>query len=1377
MSRRLRIIAITAASVVVGLPLLIVAVVLLIGNIDGGRRFIERTTDQVTDGKVHLEGLAGRFPDRLRLAQLTLRDRQGVWLQAQELQLNTSPLDLLSREGRINLLHAGRLTVPRAPDYGPTPSPKNSSGGMWLRELRVDRLDVQRLELGAPLTGDPVAVKIQASARLYSLQQLWAQLSAQRLDSVPSVYQAAVQIDAEQLNVQLDVQEDAGGPLTHLAQVPQLGALDVHLHLEGPREAVQTKLDLHAGVLVASVKGSVNLKAGAADLAVNLDSPAIAPMFGVSWQRLALHGAWHGTLSAPTTTGRLEATAISAPDVHARSVTADLRGESDKLLLDARVDGFKLDTPVLEMPDSKPIELHAQARLGQKAKPIDFDLTNALVNIRGHWNLSTIDGQAVAEVADITPFVAMGGLSLNGRGVLNIKFSATKNLGRLETSADLDVRGGMAPLAQLLQPHAKAQSTLLFRRSGLEFDNTRVDAGGTHGSMSGNILYGGPLALSWRATLATLGVMSPQLAGNLSGAGDIKGQSPNLTLDADIGGQLSVRGSPTGPLHLLLHARDVPQHTQGTVDLSGTLDGAPLKLLAQAEAAKDGGVSGRIERGDWKSLHAEGSMHVDAQGERPEGRLELRMPQLADLDRLLGVPLQGAVDASVLFDARGSAHSRAHVTVDAKDMGVPAQHIQQLQVRGYIDSPTTQPNLALRIEATTQLSERGTHLNLDARGPMTKLDLHADASLDAVGDGEGIIDAPVKLEAAATFDADQSALRLTAVRVDYRKQNLRLLAPSVIHFGDGLSVDELRLGSADAELNVAGRLTPGLDLHASVSNVTSAQLHALLPNLEVDGRVDAQADLRGTLAKTTGQVEMHAAGLRAGSGAARGLPATNIDLKAQLGEDTAQVDLQMHAGNGLDLTVNGQAPMNPTATMALKASGAFDLDVLNPILEAGGQRAQGKARIDAQLDGTPQSPQARGSLVLANVNVQDYSRGFRLTDINATLSGNGDSLQLQEFTAKAGSGTITAGGTIKFADHAWPVDMKLSAHEAQPLASDLLTANITADLTLTGDMLTKLNAAGTVHVNRAVINIPNAFPPDVPTLNVVRAGQKPPPPPKPSKLVIALDYKVSAPRAVFVRGRGIDAELGGDLRVNGTASDVNVSGRFDMHQGTINLGGTTLTFDPESNVSFNGSGVNKKIDPSLYFVAKQDTGQVASAELYVTGFADAPVITLKSNPEGEPQDQIMSQLLFGTNAVATLSPLQLAQIGAALVTLGGIGGSGGFNPINTIQRKLGLDRLSIGGGGGGASAGGAGSPNALGTAPGQSDANAATIEAGRYISSRVYVGAKQSTLGPTQAQVQIDLTKKLKIQATLGNGGGSVQGATPQNDPGSNAGIAYQFEY
>jgi translocation and assembly module TamB len=192
--------------------------------------------------------------------------------------------------------------------------------------------------------------------------------------------------------------------------------------------------------------------------------------------------------------------------------------------------------------------------------------------------------------------------------------------------------------------------------------------------------------------------------------------------------------------------------------------------------------------------------------------------------------------------------------------------------------------------------------------------------------------------------------------------------------------------------------------------------------------------------------------------------------------------------------------------------------------------------------------------------------------------------------------------------------------------------------------------------------------------------------------------------------------------------------------------------------------VRKKIDPTLDFTSVT-TSAGGTATLNVGGYADAPVITLSSTPE-MPQDEILSRLLFGVS-VTQLTPLQLAQIGAALATMGGVGGGGHFNPINAVQRKLGLDRLNIGGG---SSTSGA----ASGT-PGETS-NAATIEAGRYVTRRVYIGAKQSTNGTTQAQVQVDLTKSLKLQTTLGTGG-TVQGATPQNDPGSSVGLSYQFEY
>ncbi len=103
--------------------------------------------------------------------------------------------------------------------------------------------------------------------------------------------------------------------------------------------------------------------------------------------------------------------------------------------------------------------------------------------------------------------------------------------------------------------------------------------------------------------------------------------------------------------------------------------------------------------------------------------------------------------------------------------------------------------------------------------------------------------------------------------------------------------------------------------------------------------------------------------------------------------------------------------------------------------------------------------------------------------------------------------------------------------------------------------------------------------------------------------------------------------------------------------------------------------------------------------------------------------------------------------------------------MEKIQKSLGLDRLTVSGA---SSAGAPGSP---------AKDNGASIEAGRYVSSRVFVGVKESTTGNTQLGVDVDLAKRLKLQAKLGNGTNSAQGTTPENDPGSSIGIAYQWEY
>jgi translocation and assembly module TamB len=299
--------------------------------------------------------------------------------------------------------------------------------------------------------------------------------------------------------------------------------------------------------------------------------------------------------------------------------------------------------------------------------------------------------------------------------------------------------------------------------------------------------------------------------------------------------------------------------------------------------------------------------------------------------------------------------------------------------------------------------------------------------------------------------------------------------------------------------------------------------------------------------------------------------------------------------------------------------------------------------------------------------------------------------------------------------------------------------------------------SGNLQVNRAEIGIPNALPPQVAVLDVRRPGQAPPPPPE-RQLVIGLDLTLHAPREIRVQGRGLNAELGGNLHITGTTANPVISGGFNMIRGTFALASTRLDFT-RGRVSFTGTGLAGKLDPTLDFTAQASVAD-STVTLHITGLADSPQFELSSTP-ALPQDEILARLLFGESA-SQLSALQIAQIGAALASLSGVGGSGP-NPLARVQKKLGLDVLSVESG----SSGGT-----------QGNQNTGTIlEAGRYVSNRVFVAGRQSTTGFSQVEVDVDLSKHLKLQTRLGNGSSTTQGITPENDPGSSVGMVYQFQY
>jgi translocation and assembly module TamB len=460
-------------------------------------------------------------------------------------------------------------------------------------------------------------------------------------------------------------------------------------------------------------------------------------------------------------------------------------------------------------------------------------------------------------------------------------------------------------------------------------------------------------------------------------------------------------------------------------------------------------------------------------------------------------------------------------------------------------------------------------------------------------------------------------------------------------------------------------------------------------------------------------------------------------------------------------------PLEPAGVYDLKAEGKMDVGNANALLEARGLHASGALAIDANVAGTLADPRIHGSVTLANGSFRDYVRGVSLTNIAAEIAGNQGTLQIKSFKASAASGTVSMGGSVGILQPGIPVELTLTADNAQPIASNILTANLNADIHVTGKARERLAVAGKIRVNRAVIGIPDSLPPNVAVLDVRRRGQVVQAAGK--QLVIDLDISITARREVLVQGRGLDAELGGDgLHIGGTADTPVISGRLNLLRGTFSIGSTQLTFDKSSYVSFDGTGLKKNIDPTLDFTAStvvQTTTTSAQAgtvvTLHITGYADAPKIELTSSG-GQSQDEMMALLLFGEPA-SQLSAVQLAQVSYALATLAGIGGNGSSNPLTRLQKTLGLDRLSVGQG-------------TTTTATGATENTGAAVQAGRYVTKRVYVEGKQSTTGQSQVEVDVDLTKHLKLQTRLGNGT-AVQGTTPQNDPGSSVGLSYQFDY
>ncbi len=204
-----------------------------------------------------------------------------------------------------------------------------------------------------------------------------------------------------------------------------------------------------------------------------------------------------------------------------------------------------------------------------------------------------------------------------------------------------------------------------------------------------------------------------------------------------------------------------------------------------------------------------------------------------------------------------------------------------------------------------------------------------------------------------------------------------------------------------------------------------------------------------------------------------------------------------------------------------------------------------------------------------------------------------------------------------------------------------------------------------------------------------------------------------------MRGRGIDAELGGSLRLAGTTLAPTATGAFDLRRGRLTILTQRLDFS-RGRLTFGGAG----FIPELDFAAETRAGDV-TARVLVTGPADQPAFAFSSSP-ALPEDEVLARLLF-QRAAGGLSPLQALQLAQAAAQLSG----GGPDAFENVRRALGVDDLDVNFANGGP-----------------------TVGISRAIGNRARLNLRAGTRPEnTGVGVDIDLTRRLRLQSEIGPDG------------------------
>ncbi|MGZ5198136.1 MAG: translocation/assembly module TamB domain-containing protein [Telluria sp.] len=397
---------------------------------------------------------------------------------------------------------------------------------------------------------------------------------------------------------------------------------------------------------------------------------------------------------------------------------------------------------------------------------------------------------------------------------------------------------------------------------------------------------------------------------------------------------------------------------------------------------------------------------------------------------------------------------------------------------------------------------------------------------------------------------------------------------------------------------------------------------------------------------------------------------------------------------------------------------------LAPLTSQPGMNLDGTLHLALTGGGTVGAPSLAGTMTGDKLAVRWTEQGVNLHGGVLRAQLGGDELRLQQLSFNGPSGSVSAQGALRFAGGKAGVDLKLVASKLEALSRPDRTVVVSGQATLVRDA-TRFALEGNFRADRALIEL---APQGRPTMSddVVVLGRTVPEAQakKEPAQPLTVDLTADLGDEFRLRGKGIDATLGGSLRLRRTGDDPpRVNGTIRVVSGTYAAYGQKLSID-HGLLTFSGPYDNPSLD--ILAVRKPPGGEQPSdtnvqAGVEVRGTALRPVAKLVSTPTVSDSEKL-SWLVLGHGMQGTTGSEADVLGAAASALLSGSGG--GFQ--NKIAGELGLDEIGV-----------SGSAKGL---------ESTVVTVGKRLSSRAYLSFEQ---GASTATSVVRLRYKINPRVTL----------------------------